>query len=139
MEPALAGAVPIAVGVVVLVAGALQFSAWKTRCLACCREHARLPTVRCPPTPARHGDTALNLGFTCSQCCFGPMAILLVVGVMDLRAMAIVAAAITMERLAPAGERVAWGAGFGRCRDRVVSHRAGSLARYEFAPCRGGR
>jgi predicted metal-binding membrane protein len=35
------------------------------------------------------------------------MAILLVVGVMDLRAMAVVAAAITIERLAPAGERVA--------------------------------
>jgi predicted metal-binding membrane protein len=28
-------------------------------------------------------------------------------GVMDLRAMAVVAAAITLERLAPAGERVA--------------------------------
>ena len=35
------------------------------------------------------------------------MAILLVVGVMDLRVMAVVAAAITVERLAPAGERVA--------------------------------
>ena len=34
-------------------------------------------------------------------------AILLVVGVMDLRAMAVVTAAITVERLAPAGERVA--------------------------------
>ena len=35
------------------------------------------------------------------------MAILLALGIMDLRAMAIVAAAITVERLAPAGERVA--------------------------------
>jgi len=35
------------------------------------------------------------------------MAILLVIGVMNLRAMAVVAAAITVERLAPAGERVA--------------------------------
>jgi predicted metal-binding membrane protein len=35
------------------------------------------------------------------------MAILLVIGVMDLRAMAVVAAAITVERLAPAGGRVA--------------------------------
>jgi predicted metal-binding membrane protein len=35
------------------------------------------------------------------------MAILLVIGVMDLRAMAVVAAAITVERLAPAGKRVA--------------------------------
>jgi predicted metal-binding membrane protein len=35
------------------------------------------------------------------------MTILLVIGVMDLRVMAIVAIAITVERLAPAGERVA--------------------------------
>ena len=35
------------------------------------------------------------------------MAILLVIGVMDLRAMAVVAGAITVERLALAGERVA--------------------------------
>ena len=35
------------------------------------------------------------------------MAILLVVGVMDLRAMALATAAITIERLAPSGERVA--------------------------------
>ena len=33
--------------------------------------------------------------------------ILLVIGVMDLRSMAVVTAAITVERLAPAGERVA--------------------------------
>jgi predicted metal-binding membrane protein len=35
------------------------------------------------------------------------MAILLGLGVMDLRAMAVVAAAVTVERLAPAGGRVA--------------------------------
>ena len=35
------------------------------------------------------------------------MAILLVVGVMDLRAMAIVTAAISAERLSPTGARVA--------------------------------
>jgi hypothetical protein len=36
--PSLARAVPIAVGVVVLIAGALQFTAWKSHHLACCRE-----------------------------------------------------------------------------------------------------
>lgn len=36
--PALARAVPIAVGVVVLIVGALQFTAWKAHHLACCRE-----------------------------------------------------------------------------------------------------
>jgi Predicted metal-binding integral membrane protein (DUF2182) len=49
----------------------------------------------------------LRLGIHCSHCCAGLMAILLVIGVMDLRAMALVAEAINVERLAPAGERVA--------------------------------
>ena len=37
-QPALARAVPIAVGVVVVIAGALQFTAWKAHHLACCRD-----------------------------------------------------------------------------------------------------
>jgi predicted metal-binding membrane protein len=109
-EPDLAGAVPIAVGVVALIAGALQFTAWKAHHLAYCREapgcgHALSAD---PGTAWRHG---LRLGLHCSRCCFGLMAILLVIGVMDLRAMAVVAAAITVERLAPAGERVAQATG----------------------------
>ncbi len=104
--PALARAVPIAVGVVVLIAGALQFTAWKARHLACCREApGRGRTLPADAGTAwRHG---LRLGLHCSYCCAGLTAILLGLGVMDLRAMAVVAAAITVERLAPAGERVA--------------------------------
>jgi predicted metal-binding membrane protein len=49
----------------------------------------------------------LRLGIHCGYCCAGLTAILLVIGVMDLRAMAVVMAAITVERLAPAGERFA--------------------------------
>ena len=105
-QPALARAVPIAGGLVVLIAGALQFSAWKVRHLACCREApGRGRTLPADAGTAwRHG---LRLGLHCSHCCAGLMAILLVIGVMDLRAMAVVAAAITVERLAPAGARVA--------------------------------
>jgi predicted metal-binding membrane protein len=105
-QPELARVVPIAVGVVVMIAGALQFSAWKARHLACCRElperGRRLPADS--GTAWRHG---LRLGLHCSQCCFGLMGILLVIGVMDLRAMAVVTAAVTVERVAPAGERIA--------------------------------
>jgi predicted metal-binding membrane protein len=104
--PALSRAVPIAVGVVVLIAGALQFTAWKAHHLACCREapgHGHtLPGDA--GTAWRHG---LRLGLHCSCCCAGLTVILLVIGVMDLRAMAVVTAAITLERLAPAGERIA--------------------------------
>ena len=105
-QPVLARAIPIAVGAVVLIAGALQFTAWKARHLACCRTApARGRTLPADAGTAwRHG---LRLGLHCTYACGGLMAILLVIGVMDLRAMAVVTAAITVERLAPAGERVA--------------------------------
>jgi predicted metal-binding membrane protein len=105
-QPLLSRAVPIAIGLVVLIVGALQFSAWKAHHLTCCRE--ALGSGRALPPAAwtawRHG---LRLGLHCVCCCGGLMAILLVIGIMDLRAMAVVTAAITVERLAPAGERVA--------------------------------
>jgi predicted metal-binding membrane protein len=105
-RPALARAVPVAVGVVVLIAGALQFTAWKAHHLACCRESpGRGRTLPADAGTAwRHG---LCLGLHCSYCTAGLTAILLVLGVMDLRTMAVVTAAVTAERLAPAGERVA--------------------------------
>jgi predicted metal-binding membrane protein len=105
-QPALARAVPIAVGVVILIAGSLQLTAWKARHLARCREiPGRGRTLPADAGTAwRHG---LRLGLHCSYCCAGLMAILLVIGVMDLRAMAVVATAITVERLVPGGERVA--------------------------------
>jgi predicted metal-binding membrane protein len=103
--PALARAVPIAVGAVVLIAGALQFSAWKAHHLAFCRKAPARGTVPADAgTALRYG---LHLGLHCSYCCSGLMVILLVIGIMDLRAMAVVTAAITVERLAPAGEHLA--------------------------------
>jgi predicted metal-binding membrane protein len=110
--PVLARSVPVAVGVVILIAGSLQLTTWKARHLAYCSD-APEPGRTLPVGIRgawRHG---LRLGVHCSQCCVGLMAILLVIGVMDLRAMVVVAAAITIERLAPAGERVARATGVG--------------------------
>jgi len=105
-QPELGRAVPLGVGAVILIAGCLQFTAWKLRHLACCREapgrSCTLPANA--GTAWRHG---LRLGLHCSQCCASLMAVLLVIGVMDLRVMAVVGAAIAVERLAPAGDWVA--------------------------------
>ena len=104
-EPALARAAPIGAGAAVLMAGFVQLTAWKARHLACCREApGRGRTL--PSDAGTAWREGLRLGLHCSQCCAGLMAILLVIGVMDLRAMAVVAAAIAIERLAPSGERV---------------------------------
>lgn len=104
--PALARAVPAAVGVVLLTAGALQFSAWKVRHLACCRA-APGRGRRLPANAGTAWRNGLRLGLHCSCSCVGLTASLLAVGMMDLRAMAVVTVAITAERVAPAGEWVA--------------------------------
>ena len=106
----LARGAPIAAGVVVLIAGFLQFTPWKTHHLACCKEAPDRDSM----LPASAGNAwrhGLRLGFHCSLCCAGLMSILLVLGVMNLGAMAAVAAVITIERLAPAGERIEHGIG----------------------------
>jgi predicted metal-binding membrane protein len=104
--PALARAVPVAAGVVVLIAGALQFTRWKTRHLAGCRESMAhdLGSSAGAATAWKHG---LRLGLHCAYCCVGLTAILIAIGIMDLRAMAVVTIAITVERLAPNGARAA--------------------------------
>ena len=125
-HPAVSRAVPFAAGVIILIAGGIQFTAWKARQLACCdgdcgdeaAAHYRRRTLAADVDTAwRYG---LRLGRDCGRACANLMLILLVAGVMDLRAMAIVTAAISAERLAPAGTRVARATG-------VVIVAAGSL------------
>ena len=105
-RPVLARAVPVAVATIVLFAGLLQFTKWKAQQLTCCRQ-----AVGCSSLKSVSAGTAwlqgMRFGFHCIQCCFGLIIILLVIGVMDLRMMAIVAVAITAERLAPSGLHVA--------------------------------
>jgi predicted metal-binding membrane protein len=102
---ALARLVPPATGVVLLLAGGLQLTAWKARQLWRCREPLSCCGSSAPDAHGawRHG---LRLGLHCGVCCAGLIAVLLVTGVMDLRVMAAVTAAITAERLAPWPARI---------------------------------
>ena len=105
-QPAVARAVPAAIGVVVLVVGALQFTEWQRRQLACCRE---MQACGCalPADTRTAWRCGLRLGLHCCSCCAGLTTLLLVAGVMDVRVMAFVTAAITIERLAPGDAQVA--------------------------------
>src|SRR5690349_9392361 len=93
------------VGVVVLCVGAVQCSPWKAtqllRCRRACVSTGSIPTL---VTALRDG---CRLGVDCVASCAAPMAVLLVAGLMDARMMALITAAITAERVAPAGPRVA--------------------------------
>lgn len=105
-NPLLARAASFAIGGVILIAGALQFAAWKSYHLSCCRR-APGPGQTLAPVARTAWHHGLRLGIHCSKCCSGLMAILLVIGVMSLWAMVAVSVAITVERLMPDSERAA--------------------------------
>lgn len=92
--------------VILLAAGAVQCSRWKANQLLRCRQACM--TVPLVParitTPCRDGVT---LGIHCTLSCAAPMAVLLVGGLMNARMMLAITAAITAERVAPAGMRIA--------------------------------
>ncbi|RUL71858.1 DUF2182 domain-containing protein [Dyella choica] len=105
-SPALARSVPLMVGVMVLLAGATQFTPWKARQLTRCRDALR-HTRTLPGQPGAAWRQGMCLGLHCCLSCANLTAIQLVIGVMDLRAMALVTSAIIAERFAPAGKLVA--------------------------------
>lgn len=97
-QPAVAQAMPFAAGVIVVLAGGFQFTAWKARALRDCQTAPERPLAADAGTAWRHG---WRLGWRCCGSCAGLTAILLVVDMMNLWLMALIAIAITVERLAP--------------------------------------
>jgi predicted metal-binding membrane protein len=97
--PALARAGPMAAGAMVLFAGALQLTSWKAHPPAIWRHSS--PQGRTVGANTRAAvNHGIRLTLECGRCCLAYMAILLAVGIMDLRAMALVTTGITVERLA---------------------------------------
>jgi predicted metal-binding membrane protein len=97
---------PIVGGVVVFVAGVVQFTAWKARSLACWQRQNGGAFVF--PTNERAAwRQGVCLAIECGRSSANLMLVLMVVGVMDVRAMVGVTTAITIERLAPGSWRVA--------------------------------
>ena len=99
--------IPIAAGGALIVAGVYQLTPWKSACLAHCRNPLDIV--------ARHlhhgwrGAVALGAhhGLFCTGCCWALMVMQLVMGVMNLRAMAAIAAVIALEKLAARGRLIA--------------------------------
>lgn len=76
--------------VTIVIAGLIQLTPWKLHHLGCCR--------------SRDGDGwsgGMRYGIHCALCCATLIVALLATGVMNLVAMAIITAAITIERLVP--------------------------------------
>jgi predicted metal-binding membrane protein len=93
----LARLAPELTGVTLLLAGCFQLTAWKARQLETCLE---APEMSAPANLVSAWRYGLRQGLHCSLSSLGFMAILLTGGVMDVGVMAVLAAAITVERVA---------------------------------------
>jgi predicted metal-binding membrane protein len=100
--------------VVLLLAGAYQFTPLKRWCLVRCRSPLAL-IMRHGPSVTRSERGALVAGLThgayCLGCCWALMLVLLAAGVMSLVWMAAIAAVIVVEKVLPCGEALAYAIG----------------------------
>ena len=97
---------PWLAGTIVIFAGIIQCSPWKARQLHRCH-HSCVTALPSPKNPMTALHDGFRLGVHCTSSCAAPMAILFVAGVMDVRMMLVITAAVTAERLAPGGVRIA--------------------------------
>ena len=97
---------PSIIGAVILCAGILQCSRWKAKRLLRCREACAVPSAARKSVMSALGD-GWRLGLDCGLSCAAPMAVLFVAGIMDTRMMLVITVAITVERVAPSGARIA--------------------------------
>jgi predicted metal-binding membrane protein len=91
-------------GQLVVAAGLYQLTPLKHACLRHCRTPMAFLRARGGHSPLR---TGLEHGLYCIGCCAGLMVLLFALGVMSLLWMAVVAALIAAEKLAPFGDRLA--------------------------------
>ncbi|MFD8720871.1 DUF2182 domain-containing protein [Streptomyces sp. NPDC059629] len=90
------------------VNGVYQLTPLKDRCLSKCRSPIGLMLRYASyPGPSRDLRAGAHHGAFCLGCCWSLMVVLAAFGAMNLWAMAVVAAVITTEKLAPAGRLVA--------------------------------
>lgn len=107
-SPRLSGAVLIGVGI-------YQFSPLKSVCLRQCRAPLSFIQRRGGFQPSRGGSLSLGFrhGLYCVGCCWALMALLFVVGVMNVLWIAALAAFVLAEKIVPGGRFVSAFAGLG--------------------------
>jgi predicted metal-binding membrane protein len=97
----LIGRLPLLTGAGVILAGLYQFTPLKRVCLARCQGPLEYLLVHWREGLRGALRMGLGHGSYCLGCCWGLMVALLVLGMMDLRWMATVAAMIAFEKLGP--------------------------------------
>lgn len=108
--PALVAA-PAVGGALLVVAGIYQVTPWKNACLSRCR--SPLGFLLGEWREGRRGALVMGVrhGLICVGCCWALMAVLFVVGVMNLAGVAAITAFVLLEKLAPGGRLTSWACG----------------------------
>lgn len=100
MSPAINGAILIAAGV-------FQFTPWKRTCLEGCRSPLTFLMAEWRESPRGALIMGLRHGAFCLGCCWILMAVLFVVGVMNLYWVVAIALFVMAEKILPRGELIA--------------------------------
>jgi len=113
LSPMGASASPGFAGALLVVAGVYQWTPLKDACLTGCR--SPMGFLMAEWRPGRRGALTMGLrhGWNCAGCCWATMALMFVLGVMNLLWMAALTALCLIEKVAPAGDRIGRVAGVG--------------------------
>jgi predicted metal-binding membrane protein len=98
---------PLAGAAILVVAGIYQLTPLKSACLAHCRSPIGFFMTEWRPGAAGAFKMGARHGLFCAGCCWMLMAILFAAGVMNLAWVALIAAFVLMEKLAPWGNVIA--------------------------------
>jgi len=97
---------PAAAGGALLLTGAFQFTRLKEACLSHCRSPFGYFASHWAPGVRGAVGMGFHHGLHCLGCCWAVMALGLVVGMMDLRMMAVLMGVMLVETLSPVGARM---------------------------------
>jgi predicted metal-binding membrane protein len=99
---------PYGVALVLLAAGAYQFTPLKRVCLRACQSPLGFLMGHWRPGPDGAFRMGLEHGAYCTGCCWGLMAVLVAAVAMGLAWVLLIALVVAAEKLLPSGHWVAW-------------------------------
>jgi predicted metal-binding membrane protein len=111
LEPATLRVGTVVGGVLLVVAGVVQFTPLKSACLKHCRSPLGYFLTRWEDGPTGAFSMGFRHGVFCLGCCWALMALSFALGTMNLFWMAVVTLLLCIEKIAPGGEM--WSRAFG--------------------------
>jgi predicted metal-binding membrane protein len=111
VSDAMVSASPVLSGALLVAAGVFQFTPLKARCVTHCRSPLSFLTQHWREGTAGALRMGLHHGTYCVGCCWALMALLFVLGVMNLLWVTGLAVLVLLEKTLPAGRWLTWATG----------------------------